>query len=86
MATPDETPDEAYPSIESVDLSELSDLRWPDMDAEGAKHLAEKLATNTSLTWVNLEWGRIGCDGAVALAGALATTTTLVMMALRPLL
>jgi len=51
-----------------------------DIEAEGARRLAECLKTNDTITFVDLKWNLISVEGTRYLAQALEHNTTLVRM------
>ena len=56
------------------------DLGDNKIGAEGARAMAQGLATNTTLTSMDLSTSGVGAEGARALAQVLATNTTLTSM------
>ncbi len=65
-----------YHSGTSCKLVEL-ELRWCNITASGARHLAEILHTNSTLKLLWLASNPIGVDGATAFAAMLQVNTTL---------
>ena len=53
------------------------DLRYKDIDADGAAVVAEELSKNPSITSLNLWKNAIAADGAKKIASALTANTTL---------
>jgi Leucine Rich repeat len=53
------------------------DLSEENLGAKDAKQIAEELATNTTLEYLNLGGNGLGYDGSVGIAGALAVDNTL---------
>jgi len=61
----------------------MNEWRQYHSGAEGARYISQCLATNTTVTSLNLEKNEIGAEGALYLSQCLAINTTLRSLDLR---